>query len=404
MDDLDAYAAHFRDAFRRGDQARWAAVYLRGLLGDAERKTISGLARRVELPSNLAVKDAAQALQNFVNQSPWDEGCVGRRYRDLMAGRVADPDGVFVLDDPAFVKQGRHSVGVQRQYSAALGRKTNCQIAVALYQAGPVGCCPLALRLYLPRGWVQTPDRLKAAGVPDGRRRGQGKGTVALELLDEARAEGWPARRMTGGAGFGADKELRQGLADRGLTYRLEAPGDAEPLPGEVMQLADGGRVWLSNDADADAGVASDARHAAAAAAAVLTREFGLGHFEGRSWRGFHHHAGLVLLAYGFRFFPGGRAALADRLVEQFADVGPGLLAEALVDGPKRRRTPRRVEAGPCGEEAVRLLPEAAVALVGPADDERGAVAEDEAQAVELARRAGLEVRDLVIPDQRVGH
>ena len=31
-----------------------------------------------------------------------------------------------------------------------------------------------------------------------------------------------------------------------------------------------------------------------------MKEELGLDHHEGRSWRGFHHHAGLVMLAYGF--------------------------------------------------------------------------------------------------------
>ena len=198
LQDLDDYAARFRDAFRRRDQARWAAVYLQGLLRHDGRKTIGGLARQVVLPPDLTVEDAAQRMQNFVNQSPWDEGRVWRLYRGLMAERLAETEGAFVLDDPAFVKQGRHSVGVQRQYSGALGRKTNCQIAIALHHAGSAGCCPLGLRLYLPRGWIQQPHRLDAAGVPEGRRRGQGKGAIALELLDEARVGGLAGRPCDG--------------------------------------------------------------------------------------------------------------------------------------------------------------------------------------------------------------
>ncbi len=182
---LDDYTTRFRDDFRRRDQARWAAVYLQGLLQEGGRKTIGGLARRVILPPDLSVDDAAQALQNFVNQSPWDEHKVWRRCRAFLAGRLAEPDGVFVLDDLAFVKQGRCSVGVQRQYSSALGRKTNCQIAVAVHHAGPAGCRPLSLRLYLPRGWLLHAQRLDSAGVPRERRDGRSKTAIALELLDE---------------------------------------------------------------------------------------------------------------------------------------------------------------------------------------------------------------------------
>ena len=271
------------------------------------RKTIGGLARRVVLPPDLTVEDAAQALQNFVNQSPWDEQKVWRRHRALLAARHPEPDGVFVLDDLAFVKQGRCSVGVQRQYSSALGRKTNCQIAVALSHAGPAGCCPLSLRLYLPRGWLLHPHRLDAAGVPPERRDGRSKTAIALELLDEARLEGWLARLVTGGAGFGGDREFREALAARGLTYLLEAPGDLEPGDGETLWPAAGDRVLVGNVVGASAAPprAADARRAAAEAGAVLLKELGLDHFEGRSWRGFHHHACLVMLAYGFRLFQG---------------------------------------------------------------------------------------------------
>jgi SRSO17 transposase len=304
---LDDYAALFRDDFRRRDQARWAAVYLQGLLREGGRKTIGGLARRVVLPPDLTVEDAAQALQNFVNQSPWDEQKVWRRHRALLAERLAAPEGVFVLDDVAFVKQGACSVGVQRQYSGALGRKTNCQIAVGLYHAGPAGCGPLSLRLYLPRGWLLQPQRLAAAGVPWERRDGRTKGAIALELLDEARSEGWPARLVTGGAGFGADADFREGLSQRGLSYLLEAPGDVEAADGETLWPAGGGRVLVGNVGGVSAAPtrAADARRAAAEAGSVLMKELGLDHFEGRSWRGFHHHACLVMLAYGFRLFRG---------------------------------------------------------------------------------------------------
>ena len=139
------------------------------------------------------MEDAAQALQNFVNQSPWDEQIVWRRYRTLLAERVAEPDGVFVVNDLTFIKQGRHSVGVQRQYSSALGRKTNCQIAVALHHVGAAGGCPLGLRLYLPRAWLQQPQRLDAVGVAPENRLAGGKGAIALDLLDEARKDGWSA-------------------------------------------------------------------------------------------------------------------------------------------------------------------------------------------------------------------
>ena len=211
LQSLDDYTALFRDDFRRRDQAPGPPSTCKGCCRKAAARPSAAWPAASSLPPDLSVDDAAQALQNFVNQSPWDEQKVWRRHRALMAGRLAEPDGVFVLDDLAFVKQGRCSVGVQRQYSGALGRKTNCQIAVALHHAGPAGCCPLSLRLYLPRGWLLHAHRLDAAGVPRERRDGRSKGAIALELLDEARSEGWPARLVTGGVGFGGGSRVPRG-------------------------------------------------------------------------------------------------------------------------------------------------------------------------------------------------
>src|SRR2546423_1794241 len=120
---LDDFLAPYRAEFRRRDQARWAAVYLQGLLRPGARKNVENLARAVTLPPGLAVEDVAQALQHFINQSPWDEGKVWRRYQSLVAEQLAGADGLLVAEELAFVKQGRHSVGVQRQYSRALGQK-----------------------------------------------------------------------------------------------------------------------------------------------------------------------------------------------------------------------------------------------------------------------------------------
>src|SRR5262249_17824727 len=153
-------------------------------------KSIEPLSRRVTLPPDLHSKDPEQALQQFVSQSPWDEQKVLARYRALMAGHFGAPEGVFVLDDTSFPKQGRHSVEVQHQYCGALGKRANCQVAVTLHYSGPRGHFPLAVRLHLPESWTDDDKRMRAAGVPDTFRAHKTKGRVALELLDQVRAEG----------------------------------------------------------------------------------------------------------------------------------------------------------------------------------------------------------------------
>ena len=216
---LRDYAALFADDFPQAKPARWAGVYLHGLLTDGDRKSIEPLSHRVTLPEGLASKDPEQALQQFVSQSPWDHEAVLRRYRTHLAATFASPDAVLVIDDTTFPKQGTHSVGVQRQYCGALGKKANCQAAVSVHYVTPKGHYPLALRLFLPESWAADADRLDRAGVPEASRRKRTKGQIALDLLDQVRAEGLPGRVVLADAGYGVSGEFRQALADRGLHY-----------------------------------------------------------------------------------------------------------------------------------------------------------------------------------------
>src|ERR671935_2757232 len=104
---LEAYAARFAREFGRIQRTHWAGVYLQGLLLDGERKSIEPLSRRVSVPGWHG--DTEQALQLFVNQSPWDHEAVLRIYRALLAERFADPAAVIILDDTGFPKKGTHS-------------------------------------------------------------------------------------------------------------------------------------------------------------------------------------------------------------------------------------------------------------------------------------------------------
>src|SRR5919204_6443243 len=109
LERLYAYALGFRPLFGRSDQFRQGQLYLHGLLLDGERKSIEPLSRRVPGGNE-------QRLQQFVNQSPWDPAPVLAAYRARLVQALARPAGVVVVDDTSFPKQGRHSVGVARQY------------------------------------------------------------------------------------------------------------------------------------------------------------------------------------------------------------------------------------------------------------------------------------------------
>src|ERR1700736_5095518 len=216
---LADYAALFAEDFPQAKPARWSGVYLQGLLLDGERKSIEPMAGRVTLPADLHADDVEQALQQFVNQSPWDDQPVLRRYRAHLAQTLASPHGLFVIDDTSYPKQGRHSVGVQRQYCGALGKKANCQAAVSVHYVSPTGHYPLARRLYLPLSWTSDHDRLRAARVPLRYWRFRTKGQIALDLLDQVRGEGLPGQVVITDAGYGVAGPFRDALAARGLFY-----------------------------------------------------------------------------------------------------------------------------------------------------------------------------------------
>lgn len=264
---LRRYLDGFRAGFRRREQREWAAVYLQGLLESPSRKNVENLARSASPPPGLGAEDLAQALGHFLNHSPWDEAALLREHQRRIASRPELSHGVFVLDEMAFAKQGRHSVGVQRQYSRALGRKANCQVAVALHYLGPFGSLPLALRLYLPRAWVTDEARLNQGGVPPEAREASDRLRPGLELLDRALEAKVDGVTLAAGPGWLPGEEMAAAAAARGLAFR-EVLHEAQAAP------FDAGRRLLER--------------------------LGLGHFEGRSWRGFHHHACLVILAAGF--------------------------------------------------------------------------------------------------------
>ena len=375
---LEEYTAHFAGDFNRPRQRAWCGVYLAGLLQDGERKSIEPLSRRVTLPAALAgTQDPDQGLQQFVSQSSRDDAGVARRYRALLAATFADPAGVFVLDDTTFPKAGTHSLGVQRQYCGALGKKASCQAAVSLHYVGKTGHVPLGMRLFLPASWLEAPARLDKAGVPENERRSLSKGEIALELLDAVRAENvLPGQVVVGDSGYGVSGPLRAGLAERGLCYvlgvtsemivfteepRWQAPGPGRrarprlhhrlqadcPRPLSLREVAAqtplrkvtwregtkgpmAGRFawrrvwpahgWATGDCAGEQAiwllieeqVEGTIKYAFSNLPADTSRlqavrlwrerwkieqgyqqmkeELGLDHFEGRSWRGFHHH------------------------------------------------------------------------------------------------------------------
>jgi SRSO17 transposase len=239
---LAAFAEDLFQSIPRKDQRRWGQSYLRGLLLDGKRKSIEPMAKRLARGDPEADAYALeQALQQFVNQSPWDPVAVRRRLAQRMTTALA-PDA-WVIDDTGFPKFGRHSVGVAPQYCGALGKVANCQVGVSVHAVTDQASCPLDWRLFLPESWDDDAERRRKAHVPDSQRH-RPKWQLALELLDELAAWDLVAPVVLADAAYGEVGEFRLGLEQRELAYVVQVPGTISAYPEHVApeQVPYGGR------------------------------------------------------------------------------------------------------------------------------------------------------------------
>jgi SRSO17 transposase len=191
---LEAFLADVVLVMGRKERRDHAEEYLRGLLMDGERKSIEPMASR--MPDG-----DVQALQQFVNQSPWSS----QKVRASLARKVEHefvPEAYWLIDEVSFPKQGQHSIGVGRQYCGALGKTANCQVAVTLDLGTEESSTPLDWALYLPEKWIQDPIRRKEAGVPE-EIAFKTKPDLALDLIDEVKAWGLQNRLVLADSAYG---------------------------------------------------------------------------------------------------------------------------------------------------------------------------------------------------------
>jgi len=235
---LEAFLADVVLSMGRKERREHAEEYVRGLLMDGDRKSIEPMADR--LPDG-----DVQALQQFVNQSPWPT----QEVRASLARKVEKefvPEAYWVIDEVSFPKQGNHSVGVARQYCGALGKTANCQVAVTLDLGTEESSTPLDWALYLPEKWVNDPVRRKKAGVPE-EISFKTKPELALDLIDEVKGWGLQVRPVLTDSLYGDVFEFRQGLRSRGADYVVQVSKDLmawteDPHPAEPP-MKRGGKI-----------------------------------------------------------------------------------------------------------------------------------------------------------------
>lgn len=202
--------------FARSEPRANAVEYVRGLLSEEERKNSWTLSER-------AGHRVPDRMQRLLSTTDWDPDGLRDDLRAYAVETIGDPDGVLVVDETGFLKKGKRSAGVARQYSGTAGRVENCQIGVFLTYATKHGRTFLDRELYLPREWTDDPDRCAGAGIPEDRGF-KTKPALAIDMIERALDAGVPAKWAAGDAVYGQYHRLRRTLEERGIYYVLAVP------------------------------------------------------------------------------------------------------------------------------------------------------------------------------------
>jgi SRSO17 transposase len=132
-----------------------------------------------------------------------------------------EPVEVWIVDDTGFLKQGKHSVGVQRQYTGSAGKVANCQIGVSLSVATRTEHLPLDFELYLPESWANDEARRREARIPPDVTF-KTKPQLALQMIERAVQDGVPPGLVLADTAYGTSSQFRARLRSLGLHYAVE--------------------------------------------------------------------------------------------------------------------------------------------------------------------------------------
>jgi SRSO17 transposase len=231
--ELDRLLARFGRLFVRSEPRDQAGRYLEGLLGPVARKNGWQLAEHLG--------DARPwRTQRVLSHVLWDEDAARDLCRDYAVERLGAAGAVLVVDETGFLKKGKHSAGVARQYSGTAGRVENSQVGVFLAYASRKGHALIDRRLYLPQTWAGDFERRRAAKIPDAIPFVT-KPEIARAMIARALEAGVPCDWVLGDEVYGADRRLRMMLEARGQPYLLAIRSNdklGSELEGRIGQHA----------------------------------------------------------------------------------------------------------------------------------------------------------------------
>jgi SRSO17 transposase len=229
--ELQSWLEPFLKPLRHPARQRMCPLYVAGLIGPGERKSLQPIAARV------APADYDQ-LHHFVAVGPWDEAPLDAELLAQANRLVGGPEAILVIDDTALLKKGTHSVGVASQYAGVVGKNANCQSLVSLTLAKGEVPVPLVLRLFLPETWIQDPERLQHAGVPEAFWTQRSKPEIALDELERVMQAGVSFGAVVMDAGYGMSAPFRQGLSALGPLWAAGIARIQKVYPADVQMIA----------------------------------------------------------------------------------------------------------------------------------------------------------------------
>ena len=197
--------SRMRPLFAQERAALNAGLFVDGLLGDERRKT--GWMR-----AEAAGDPGPWRPQAVLGRDRWDADALRDLVRNYVTEHLADANAVLVIDETGFLKQGKASCAVARQYTGSAGKITNCQIGVFAAYVSRHGHAFIDRALYLPKGWTDDPARLKTTYVP-GDVSFSTKPQLAAEMIERALVAGVPFRWVAADSVYGVgdiERDLRQ--------------------------------------------------------------------------------------------------------------------------------------------------------------------------------------------------
>jgi SRSO17 transposase len=162
MNELGGFHEQFADCFQRSESREHFLKYMAGQFSPLERKSIEPIA--------LAVKGGkVRPMQRFVSDAPWDDDNIITKYRSSVKDDLGSPDGALIFDESGFVKKGRDSIGVAKQYCGTIGKVDNCQVGVFAAYVSENGYALVDKRLFIPEKWFSDDylDRRQKCKLPE---------------------------------------------------------------------------------------------------------------------------------------------------------------------------------------------------------------------------------------------